>query len=128
MVQGGNHGGCCVKAALELGLLTFQFSQLASDVTEFGVSAGFAGGAGRGFAKAFGVVGGAASAAQYPVDVYNYGFEEVTKQLSESLTDPLDVVPDGQGAGCVFFLDGYVVTPMACPPTGPPTRRATGRE
>ncbi|MFK0155190.1 ATP-binding protein [Streptomyces sp. NPDC090493] len=30
---------------------------------------------GRGFAKAFGVVGGAVSAAQFPVDAYNYGFE-----------------------------------------------------
>ncbi|MGW1502248.1 hypothetical protein ACWCQW_27420 [Streptomyces mirabilis] len=68
---------------------------------------------GRGFAKAFGVVGGAASVAQFPVDAYNYGFEEATKQLTESLTDPLDVVPDGQGAGCVFFGDCYVVTPMA---------------
>ncbi|MCQ9177474.1 sugar-binding protein [Streptomyces sp. IBSBF 2953] len=68
---------------------------------------------GRGFAKAFGVVGGAASVAQFPVDAYNYGFEEATKQLSESLTDPLDVVPAGQGAGCVFFGDCYVVSPMA---------------
>jgi hypothetical protein len=68
---------------------------------------------GRGFAKAFGVVGGAVSAAQFPVDAYNYGFEEATKQLSESLTDPLDVVPDGQGAGCLFFGDCYVVSPMA---------------
>ncbi|MGY4744249.1 hypothetical protein [Streptomyces sp. ATMOS53] len=68
---------------------------------------------GRGFAKAFGVVGGAVSAAQFPVDAYNYGFEEATKQLSESLTDPLDVGPDGQGAGCLFFGDCYVVSPMA---------------
>ncbi|WP_406004927.1 sugar-binding protein [Streptomyces sp. NBC_00637] len=68
---------------------------------------------GRGFAKAFGVVGGAASVAQFPVDVYNYGVGEAAKRLSESLTDPLNVVPDGQGAGCVFFNDCYVVTPMA---------------
>ncbi|MFI0999795.1 RHS repeat domain-containing protein [Streptomyces galbus] len=68
---------------------------------------------GRGFAKAFGVVGGAASAAQFPVDAYNYGFEEATKRLSESLTDPLGVIPEGQGAGCVFFGDCYVVSPMA---------------
>lgn len=68
---------------------------------------------GRGFAKAFGVVGGAASAAQFPVDAYNYGFEEATKRLAESLTDPLGVLPEGQGAGCAFFGDCYVVSPMA---------------
>ncbi|MGC5342385.1 RHS repeat-associated core domain-containing protein [Streptomyces sp. DT171] len=67
---------------------------------------------GRGFAKAFGVVGGAASAAQYPMDVYNYGFEEATKKLTESLTDPLDMIPDGQGAGCALFGDCYVVVPV----------------
>ncbi|MGW5366928.1 hypothetical protein ACWER6_01510 [Streptomyces sp. NPDC004009] len=48
-------------------------------------------------------MGGALSAAQYPADIYNYGLKEATKRLSESLTDPLGVVPDGQGAGCAFF-------------------------
>ncbi|MFJ6466966.1 RHS repeat-associated core domain-containing protein [Streptomyces sp. NPDC091387] len=67
---------------------------------------------GRGFAKAFGVVGGAASAAQYPMDIYNYGFEEATKKLTESFTDPLDMIPDGQGAGCALFGDCYVVVPV----------------
>jgi hypothetical protein len=32
----------------------------------------------------------------------------------ESLLDPLDVVPDGEGVGCVFFNECYAeAAPMA---------------
>lgn len=57
-----------------------------------------------------------ASAAHLPVDAYTYGFEEATKQLTESLTDLRCVVPDGQGAGCLFSGACSVVKgPMAWP-------------
>ncbi|MFE5721403.1 RHS repeat domain-containing protein [Streptomyces erythrochromogenes] len=68
---------------------------------------------GRGFAKSFGIVGSAAAAAHFPVDVYNYGLKEASKRAAEGITDPLDMIPEGQGAGCVFFGDCYVVVEVA---------------
>ncbi|MFI9495897.1 MULTISPECIES: hypothetical protein [Streptomyces] len=35
-----------------------------------------------------------------------------TKKLTESLTDPLDMVPDGQCAGCALFGNFDVVVPV----------------
>ncbi|MFJ3781963.1 RHS repeat-associated core domain-containing protein [Streptomyces sp. NPDC090093] len=68
---------------------------------------------GRGFAKGFGVVGGAAGLAQFPVDVYNHGLKEAGKRAAETLTDPLDMTPPGQGADCLFFGECYVVVEVA---------------
>ncbi|MFF5661681.1 hypothetical protein ACFY7F_02285 [Streptomyces griseofuscus] len=48
VVEGGDHSGCCVEAALELGPLMLQFLQLASQFAEFRVSPGFAGRASTG--------------------------------------------------------------------------------
>ncbi len=31
---------------------------------------------------------------------------------TKKLTDPLDMVPDGQGAGCALFGDFYVLVPV----------------
>ncbi|MEU9456395.1 hypothetical protein [Streptomyces sp. NPDC048277] len=68
----------------------------------------------KGFMKGFGIVGSAAALSQYPADVYNYGWKEGTRSTLESLLDPLDVVPDGQGVGCVFFNECYTeAAPMA---------------
>lgn len=41
-------------------------------------------------------MGGAAGATPYPMDVCDHGFEEATKKLTDPLTDPLDMIPDGR--------------------------------
>ncbi|WP_297541284.1 hypothetical protein [Amycolatopsis sp.] len=65
----------------------------------------------KGFMKGFGIVGSAVVVAQAPMDIYNYGLEEGARGTLEGVVDPLDVVPDGQGVGCVFFDDCYVEAP-----------------
>ncbi|MFI6617766.1 ricin-type beta-trefoil lectin domain protein [Streptomyces sp. NPDC050528] len=68
----------------------------------------------KGFMKGFGIVGSAAALGQYPADVYNYGWKEGTRSTLESLLDPLGMVPDGEGVGCVFFNECYAeAAPMA---------------
>ncbi|WP_329317451.1 hypothetical protein [Streptomyces sp. NBC_01262] len=64
--------------------------------------------------KGFGIAGSVAGVAQFPIDVYNFGLKEGTENTLEGITDPLGIIPDGQGAGCVFFNGCYAaVPPMA---------------
>jgi hypothetical protein len=61
----------------------------------------------KGFMKGFGIVGSAVGLAQYPEQVYNYGWKEGTRSTLEGFLDPFDIVPDGQGVGCALFSDCY---------------------
>jgi hypothetical protein len=68
----------------------------------------------KGFMKGFGIVGSAVGLAQYPEQVYNYGWKEGTRSTLEGFLDPFDIVPDGQGVGCALFSDCYAeAAPMA---------------
>ncbi len=63
----------------------------------------------RGFGKAFGVAGTGATVLSYPVDVWNYGWEEASKSAVDSLLDPFGMHDDlngGRSARCVLWGEG----------------------
>ncbi|WUO68349.1 hypothetical protein OG988_26095 [Streptomyces zaomyceticus] len=63
----------------------------------------------RGFGKAFGIAGTGATILSYPVDVWNYGWEEASKSAADSLLDPLGMYDDlnnGRGVRCDLWGEG----------------------